>query len=195
MTKTAKRPLSFLQILWNIVFTLFYPILIAFSLLFVGMVWVFSMLSGLISKLWPQAKKEAAPAPPTWQPWVVAPSFKLDRLWIDEVMFGPAYYRLKTAESHDALETHYFGDFQHPCFGGVLLQKWNTLIPKELPDFDLVFFNGQTGTLHHLDTIRAFTWKVEETVKGVTLRWSGEQQQGQLAITEELLLHEARPVE
>ena len=195
MTKTAKRPLSFLQILWNIVFTLFYPILIAFSLLFVGMVWVFSMLSGLISKLWPQAKKEVAPAPPSWQTWVVAPSFKLDRLWIDEVMFGPAYYRLKTAASHDTLEAHYFGDFQHPCFGGVLLQKWNTLIPKELPNFDLVFFNGQTGTLHYLDTIRAFTWKVEETVKGVTLRWSGEEQQGQLYITEELLLHEARPVE
>ena len=93
------------------------------------------------------------------------------------------------------LEAHYFGDFQHPCFGGVLLQKWNTLIPKELPNFDLVFFNGQTGTLHYLDTIRAFTWKVEETVKGVTLKWSGEEQQGQLAITEELLLHEARPVE
>ena len=195
MTKTAKRPLSFLQILWNIVFTLFYPILIAFSLLFVGMVWIFSMLSGLISKLWPQAKKEAVPVQPTWQPWVIAPSFKLDRLWIDEVMFGPAYYRLKMAGAHNGLEEHYFGDFQHPCFGGVLLQKWNTLIPKELPNFDLVFFNGQTGTLHYLDTIRAFTWKVEETVKGVTLRWSGEEQQGQLAITEELLLHEARPVE
>ena len=195
MTKTAKRPLSFLQILWNIVFTLFYPILIAFSLLFVGMVWIFSMLSGLISKLWPQTKKEAVLAQPTWQPWVVAPSFKLDRLWIDEVMFGPAYYRLKMVGAHNGLEAHHFGDFQYPCFGGVLLQKWNTLIPKELPNFDLVFFNGQTGTLHYLDTIRAFTWKVEETVKGVTLRWSGEEQQGQLAITEELLLHEARPVE
>ena len=108
MTKTAKRPLSFLQILWNIVFTLFYPILIAFSLLFVGMVWIFSMLSGLISKLWPQAKKEAAPAQPTWQSWVVAPSFKLDRLWIDEVMFGPAYYRLKMAGAYNGFGSTLF---------------------------------------------------------------------------------------
>jgi len=40
-----------LQYAWNVLFALFYPFLITFSLLFTGIVWVFSGVSQVLFKL------------------------------------------------------------------------------------------------------------------------------------------------
>ena len=51
--KTKK---SFLQITWDIVFTLFYPIITLFSLLFMGLIFILSATSRLISYVLPKSK-------------------------------------------------------------------------------------------------------------------------------------------
>lgn len=194
MTQSAKPKKTFLQVLWDIVFTLFYPILIVFSLLFVGVVYLFSAISWLLSRLLPRPKEETTEAPPvpTWETWITTDTLTVERILVEEIMFGPAYYQLRTLPPSQILDNRYFGDFYHPCFGGVLLQKWNTVVPKELPDFDLLFLNGTTRQLHQLDTIKAFTWHVEDTPEGVKLYWKENDQEGHLTLTEDQVLHDTR---
>ena len=193
MTQTTKPKKTFLQVVWDIVFTIFYPILIIFSLLFVGVVYLFSAISWLLSWLLPRRKEESPEAPVAgWDAWITTATVTIERLLIDEIMFGPSYYQLRALPSSEPIGTYYFGNFHYECFGGVLLQKWNTVIPKELPDFDLLFFNGQTRQLHYLDTIKAFTWHVEEAAEGITLHWQENEERGTLTLTEDQVLHDAR---
>lgn len=193
MTQSTKVHKSFLQRVWDVVFVIFYPILVAFSLLFVGLVYLFSALSWLVSWLLPRPKETATEASaPTWETWVKNADLSVERIFVDEIMFGPTYYQLRTLPSSEAVSTHYFGDFYHECFGGVLLQKWNTIVPRELPNFDLLFFDGQTGELRYLKTIRAFTWRAEETIKGITLHWRDEQASGSIDLTEDQVRRDAR---
>lgn len=188
-TKTHK---GFFQVLWDVVFTLFYPILVAFSLLFVGAVYLFSAISWLLSRLLPRRQEAKPPedATPVWEPWVTSDDLSIERILVDEIMFGPAYYQLRTLPASASVSTHYFGNFYHHCFGGVLLQKWNTVVPKELPDFDLLFFNGQTGELRYLETIKAFGWQAETSPQEVTLRWQDDRSRGTLRLTEDQVLHD-----
>ena len=192
MTQSPKPKKTFLQVVWDILFTIFYPILIVFSLLFVGVVYLFSAISWLLSWLLPRKKEETRPPTPTWESWITTATVSIERILTDEIMFGPSYYQLRTLPASEALNHHYFGDFHHECFGGVLLQKWNTVIPKELPDFDLLFFNGETRQLHYLDTIKAFAWHAEKTGNAVTLQWEKDNQPGTLTLTEDQVLHDAR---
>ncbi len=194
MTQATKPGKTFLQRLWDVAFTVFYPILIVFSLLFVGVVYLFSTISWLLSWLLPRPKENATTdtVPAVWQPWVTTSAVSIERILIDEIMFGPSYYQLRTMPSSESISTHYFGDFHHECFGGVLLQKWNTTVPKELPNFDLLFFNGETAQLHYLDTIQAFAWEVEETPEGILLRWQENDERGEVVLTEDHVLHDAR---
>jgi len=105
-------------------------------------------------------------------------------------MFGPAYYKLRAIPNNaEALAKDFFGDFKYPCFDGVLLQKFNTVIPKELPDFDLVFLNLKTGQLKYIETIKSFSWNVEESGRGIMVTWQDEGEQYELRLTQERLLH------
>ena len=194
MTQPAKPKKTFLQIVWDIVFTLFYPILIVFSLLFVGVVYLFSAISWLVSRMLPRKRVEYTEEAPrsTWESWITVETVAIERILVEEIMFGPSYYRIRTLPAVEALGHHHFGDFHYVCFGGVLLQKWNTVVPKELPDFDLLFFNGQTQQLHYLDTIKAFNWRVEETTEAVVVQWGENDEQGTTTLTEDHVLHHAR---
>lgn len=194
--KTKKRK-SFFQIVWDVLFTLFYPILIVFSLLFVGVVYLFSGISWLLSWLLPRQKETTSEEDSVsrWEPWVNLPQVTIERILIDEIMFGPVYYQLRTLPAHDTIAVPYFGDFHYVCFGGVLLQRWNTVVPRELPDFDLLFFDSETGQLHYLDTIKAFSWKVEKTREGLLLEWQENEQSGELLLTEGQVRNDTRTLE
>gem|GEM_PF-2316501 len=49
--KEEQKPKSILlRYIWNVVFALFYPFLVTFSLLFTGIVWLFSGCSQLLFK-------------------------------------------------------------------------------------------------------------------------------------------------
>lgn len=198
----SQTPITFKKILgwiWTGLFTLFYPIIMAFSLLFVGVVWVFSTiswgLSWLILKIRPQQEEEeASPEAPSWQSFFSAGNFRIERLLKEEIMFGPAYYRLRavsndTPSNIESFAKGFFGDFKYPCFDGVLLQKFNTVIPRELPDFDLVFLNLKTGQLKYIETIKSFSWRVEEQGRGVIISWQDGKEPFELRLTQEQLMH------
>ncbi len=193
VTKTKKSK-SFFQVAWDVLFTLFYPILIVFSLLFVGVVYLFSGISWLLSWLLPRRKETDSDevAAPQWEPWITAGKTSIERIWAGEIMFGSAYYQLRTLPAYEAIAVPYFGDFYYACFGGVLLQRWNTVVPRELPDFDLLFFNNETGQLYYLDTIKAFGWQTEKTARGICLKWQENEQPGEMLLTEESLQHNGR---
>ena len=133
-----------LKFTWNCIFVLLYPIITTFSLVFMGMVWVFSKLSTLLSKLGTSTTSDIE-TKPTWQSFLNLNKYKIQKLFIDEVMFGPTYYKFRSEPSITAFKEVYFGDFVFECFEGVLLQKWNSTAIKDSPDFTLVYLNGETG--------------------------------------------------
>jgi hypothetical protein len=53
---------------------------------------------------------------------------------------------------------------------------------QQLPDFDLVFLNAKTGTLHHLKTIKSFSWKVEQEKDKIILWFDEKKEEGKLII-------------
>ncbi len=179
---------SLLHIIWTGFFTLMYPFILIFSLACIGTIHLLSLLSRLVSMLpfWKEnadkQANEAANEVAVWNPFAHIGPLKIESKLEDEIMFGPAYYKLKANQTVKNLSDHYFGNFQFPCYDGVLLQKWNTLIPKQLPDFDLVFLNAKTGTLHHLKTIKSFSWKVEQEADKVILWFDEKKEEGKLII-------------
>lgn len=173
---------SVLRTLWTVAFTLMYPFILLFSLAFIGIIHVFSLLSRLISLMIPIKQEEVQVSKPKWSPFAKVGNLSIESKFVDEVMFGPSYYKLKANKAIQEFSDHYFGDFQLPFQDGILLQKWHDVTNKQLPDFDLVFLNAKTGTLHHLKTIRSFTWKVEQEKDKVIL-WLGEKkEEGKLII-------------
>lgn len=183
--KAVIQKKSILNTIWTGLFTLMYPFILVFSIACIGVIHLFSLLSRLISML-PIWKKEntehTAEQIQEWQPFADLGSLKIESKLEDEIMFGPAYYKLKANKTIQEFSDQYFGNFQVTCFDGVLLQKWNTLTPKQLPDFDLVFLNAKTGTLHPLKTIKSFTWKVEQEADKVILWFDEKKEEGKLII-------------
>lgn len=178
---STSRFKSILNAIWTGLFTLMYPFILLFSLVFIGLIHLFSLLSRLIALI-PIWSEENVSQVADWKPFASLGSLKLESKFEDEIMFGPAYYRLKANRAIKELSDHYFGNFQVECFGGILLQKWNTVAPKQLPDFDLVFLNAKTGTLHHLKTIKSFGWRVEQEADKIILWFDEKKEEGKLII-------------
>ena len=178
--KPKKR--TVLQVLWNGAFTLMYPFILLFSLAFIGVIHIFSLLSRLISLVIPMKNEEDQDNIPTWSTFAKVGNLKIERKFVDEVMFGPSYYKLKANQAIQDFSEHYFGDFQLPFQDGILLQKWHDATNKQLPDFDLVFKNEKTGTLHHLKTIKSFIWKIEQEKDKIILWLDEKKEEGKLII-------------
>lgn len=159
-----------------------YPFILIFSLAFIGIIHVFSLLSRLISLVIPIKQEEEQVSKPKWSPFAKVGNLSIESKFVDEVMFGPSYYKLKANKAIQEFSDHYFGDFQLPFQDGILLQKWHDVTNKQLPDFDLVFLNAKTGTLHHLKTIKSFTWKVEQEKDKVILWLDEKKEEGKLII-------------
>lgn len=180
-SETEKQ--SILQKIWNVVFIFFYPIITTFSLFFVGLIYIFSSLSRLLSRISPSKETIIEMKKPEWESWATCESLEVKKLWVDEIMFGPSYYKLMTKPATTGVTSQYFGAFHFPCFGGLLLQRWNTTVPKELPDFDLVFLHGKTDDLQKIATIKAFSWNAEAKDEDmVALKWFTGTQGGEIEI-------------
>jgi len=185
IAKADPKKRSVLNMIWTALFTLMYPFILLFSLACIGVIHLFSLLSRLISMLpiWGKAEEDTKESSGSnWSPFANIGSLTLESRFEDEIMFGPAYYKLKANKAIKNLSEHYFGSFQFTCHDGILLQKWNTLAPKQLPDFDLVFLNAKTGTLHHLKTIKSFSWKVEQEADKIILWFDEKKEEGKLII-------------
>lgn len=159
-----------LKILWKAVFVLIYPIITAFSLLFTGLIVLFSGLSKWINRLSSAAEKEKAVRPvkqqpeitADWQPFLQLGEVQLSTKKVDEVMFGPAYYKLNASPRLAELDAHFWGQFHFPCFGGTLLQKWQSVKEHELEAFDLMYFDPVRRQLRKITTLPTYEWQVKQ---------------------------------
>lgn len=169
-----------LKILWKAVFVLMYPIITAFSLLFTGLILVFSGLSKWLNKLSSSDKKEKVRGPlkqvpvktAEWKPFLQLGEVQLTTQKVDEVLFGPAYFKLNASPRLPELDAHFWGQFNFPCFGGTLLQKWQSVKEHELEAFDLMYFDPVRKQLKKIQTLPTYEWKVKQLdAEMVLIEW------------------------
>jgi hypothetical protein len=165
---------KFYKILWKIIFIIFYPIITAFSLLFTGLIVVFSGLSKWLTRLSESEEQELQQAEQRqeWKPFLQLDNIELTKRKENEVLFGPTYYKLQSAPRFPELDSYFWGQFNFPCFGGILLQKWNSVKEHELDAFDLVYLDPVRKQLKKLDTLPTYEWKVSQLdAESVLVEW------------------------
>lgn len=161
------------KILWKLAFILFYPIITAVSLLFTGLIVVFSGISKYLARLSSEESEERqVKQPQEWTPFLQLAEVKLTTRKEDEVLFGPSYFKLQAVPRFPELDRYFWGQFNFPCFGGALLQKWNSVKEHELDAFDLVYLDPVRKQLKKLGTLPTYDWKARQLdAESVLIEW------------------------
>ncbi len=180
---TSEGGNSVVKFLWNVLFVILYPVITTFSLVFMGVLYVFSGLSKLVSKISANTESGIEIKKPTWAPFTTTGIYEIESLFVDEIMFGPAYYKFRASPAIPDFENRLFGDFMHPFGGGILLQQWNTTNVAEVPDFQLVFLNNQTGAIKALHQIKSFSWNlISEKEDELVIKWFTGTEGGEVVV-------------
>jgi hypothetical protein len=175
------------KFLWNCLFVISYPIITSFSLIFMGIIWFFSSISQVLSKISP-SKTGFEIKKPTWKELATIGKYRIQKLFVDDILFGPTYYKFNAQPTISGFEDVFFGDFIYPCFDGLLLQKWNSTTFKDLPDFTLVYLNGTTGEITEIERIKSFSWIAQHVDEGlVKIKWFNGTEGGEVIITRDSL--------
>jgi hypothetical protein len=152
-----------------------------------GIIWVFSSLSQLLSKI-STSKSGFEIKKPTWKELATTGQYRIEKLFVDDILFGPTYYKFKAEPTISGFNNVFFGDFIYPCFDGLLLQKWNSTTFKDLPDFTLVFLNGKTGVITDIERIKSFSWIAQQIDEDlVKIKWFNGTEGGEVVITRDSL--------
>uniref|UniRef100_UPI004048205A hypothetical protein n=1 Tax=Algoriphagus sp. TaxID=1872435 RepID=UPI004048205A len=96
------------RFIWNSIFVLSYPILASFGLLFIGLTFLFSKLSQLITRLKPEGKRETQ----LKSDWETVPNTHslLEAKLEKQILFGPVGVRLRRMDGvPTVLGEHVFG--------------------------------------------------------------------------------------
>ena len=148
-----------------------------------GLIWIFSTLSRLLSKISSKKDFTFELKKPTWKELVTVGKYHIQKLFVDDILFGPTYYKFKSEPHNSIFENDYFGDFIYPCFDGILMQKWNSTTYKELPDFTLVYFDGQTGQITEIEKIKSFSWIAHQPNENeVRIKWFNGTEGGEVIV-------------
>ncbi len=148
-----------------------------------GVIYFFSSISKVLSKISTSSASGLEIRKPVWAPFMQCKNYTFQYLFVDEIMFGPSYYQLKSDPTIQYFDGKVFGDFKHFCFNGVLLQKWNTIEVMQLPDFELVYVDCETGEYKELGTIKSFSWTTPVDEAGeVKLKWFNGTEGGEIRI-------------
>ncbi|EMR02697.1 hypothetical protein [Cesiribacter andamanensis] len=163
---------SFYRVAWNVLFTIFYPFITLFSLLFIGLVNVVSWISRQLATPHTEPGVEASPLL-DWTPYLELPSATLSRKAVHEVQFGPMVYRLRSNPAVAGIQEGYWGDFAQSIGQGVLLQRWPSIAEHELERFELVYFSPASGRLDVLGEMPTFFWEADAQPDGsVRIYWN-----------------------
>jgi hypothetical protein len=174
------------KILWKLAFVLMYPIITAFSLLFTGMILFFSALSKMLNRLStgneaakPEGPvKQVAQGEQEWKSFLQLGDLELKNMKVDEVLFGPAYFKLHAVPRLPELDKHFWGQFNFPCFNGTLLQKWQSVKEHELEAFDLVYFDPVRKQLKKICTLPTYDWQAKQLdAERVLIEWFNGKEQ------------------
>lgn len=170
------------RFIWNAIFIISYPILASFGLIFIGLTFLFSKLSLLLTRLRPEGKKVVFKE----SDWETLPYSNdlLEAKLIKQIMFGPSGFQLRRKDGvPSVLSDFVFGKKVRVIEGGFILEKWNTLDSKEMPDFDICLYNPDEDSLRSLTNIKCFDWHVsEKTDRELSFKWFDGTQGGEVKV-------------
>ncbi len=167
------------RFIWNGIFILSYPILASFGLLFIGLTFLFSKLSQLLTRLRPDSKSGVV----VETAWETLPnSNDLLELKVEkQILFGPVGVRLRRKDGvPTVLSEHVFGKKVRLIEKGYILEKWNTLESTALPDFDICLYDPEMDSIRFLTQISCFDWHLaEEKDNELVFKWFDGTQGGE----------------
>ena len=170
------------RFIWNAIFIISYPILASFGLIFIGLTFLFSKLSQLLTRIRPEGSKVVFKE----SDWETLPYSNdlLEAKLIKQIMFGPAGFQLRRKDGVPSVLSDYvFGKKIRVIEEGFILEKWNTLDSKEMPDFDICLYNPDEDSLRSLTNIKCFDWHVsEKTDQELSFKWFDGTQGGEVKV-------------
>jgi hypothetical protein len=170
------------RFIWNAIFIISYPILASFGLLFIGITFLFSKLSFLLTRLRPAGKtivlKESE-----WKTMDHSNDLLETKVYM-QIMFGPAGFKLRRKDGvPSVLQDYVFGNKVRVLEEGFILEKWNSMDPKEMPDFDICLYDPDRDSLRSLTTIKSFDWHVsEKSDNELSFKWFDGTQGGEVKV-------------
>ncbi|MFC3415043.1 hypothetical protein [Algoriphagus hitonicola] len=171
------------RFIWNAIFVISYPILASFGIIFIGLTWFFSQLSQLLTRLRPEGKKEEFKD----QEWQVLPYSDgfFEAKPVKQIMFGPSGFKLRRTDGVPSVLSDYvFGNKVRVIDEGIILEKWNSLDAKDLPDFNICLYNPDEDSLKSLTNIKCFDWHIADRVENELLfKWFDGTQGGEVKVT------------
>lgn len=154
----------------------------SFGLIFIGLTFLFSKISQLLTRLKPEGKKVILKE----SEWEVLPFSNelLEAKLVKQIMFGPSGFALRRKDGvPSVLGDFVFGKKIRVIEEGLILEKWNTLESKEMPDFDICLYNPDEDSLRSLTQIRSFDWHVSEKVENeLSFKWFDGTQGGEVKV-------------
>jgi len=170
------------RFIWNSVFVLSYPIIASFGLFFIGLTFLFSKLSQLLTWLKPEGKKGIV-LQTNWEIFPNSNDFlesKVER----QILFGPVGVRLRRRDGvPSVLGEHVFGRKLRIIPEGLILEKWNTLDVTALPDFDICLYDPELDKIRALTQIKSFDWHLAEiNEKELVFKWFDGTQGGEQVV-------------
>lgn len=170
------------RFIWNAIFVISYPILASFGLIFIGLTFLFSKLSQILTRLRPEGKSVVLKET-DWEPLPYSNEL-LEAKVFKQIMFGPAGFKLRRKDGvPSVLSDHVFGNKVRVIEEGFILEKWNTLDTKEMPDFDICLYDPDLDQLKSLTTIKCFDWHVAEKKENeLFFKWFDGTQGGEVKV-------------
>jgi hypothetical protein len=173
----------FFRFIWNAIFIISYPILASFGLLFIGITYLFSGLSRVLTKLRTGQDDKQEVEKSEWHK--MHPELELiEGKLFTQIMFGPSGYSFRRVDGvPSVIEDHVFGKKINIIEEGILLEKWNTTESKDLPDFDICLYDPDQDSLKSLATIKCFDWHLSEKEENqLNFKWFDGTQGGEVRI-------------
>jgi hypothetical protein len=170
------------KFVWNAIFIISYPILASFGLIFIGFTFIFSKLSQLLTRLKPEGRRVVIKE----TDWETMPHTNelLEAKLYKQIMFGPSGFKLRRKDGvPSVLQDYVFGNKVRVIEEGYILEKWNTLDSKEMPDFDICLYDPDQDSLRSLTNIKCFDWHVSEKVDSeLSFKWFDGTQGGEVKV-------------
>jgi hypothetical protein len=159
-----------------------YPILASFGILFIGITYVFSLLSSVLMRIKPEGSKVVLKD----AEWETLPFSNdlLEAKLFKQIMFGPSGFKLRRKDGVPTILSDFvFGNKVRILDEGFILEKWNSTESKNLPDFDICLYNPDEDSLKSLTNIKCFDWHVsEKTDNELSFKWFDGTQGGEVKV-------------
>ena len=170
------------RFIWNLIFIISYPILASFGLLFIGVTYVFSLLSQLLARIKPEGKTLMLNET-DWETLTYS-SGLIEAKVFKQIMFGPSGFKFRRKDGvPSVLEDYVFGKKVRVIEEGFILEKWNAAESKDLPDFDICLYVPDEDSLKSLTTIKCFDWHVSQVEENhLSFKWFDGTQGGEVKV-------------